>query len=39
MADTEKGVIERGEILDAALEVVGYPVSAKTPNTPKKWEN
>jgi hypothetical protein len=39
MADTEKGVIERGEILDAALEVFGYPVSAKTPNTPKKWEN
>jgi len=36
MADTEKGVIERGEILDAALEVFGYPVSAKTPNTPKK---
>ena len=36
IADTEKGVIERGEILDATLEVFGYPVSAKTPNTPKK---
>ena len=35
MADTEKAVIESGEILDAALEVFGYPVSAKTPNTPK----
>ena len=26
--------VERGEILDAALEVLGYPVSSKTPNTP-----
>ena len=26
--------IQRGEILDAALEVLGYPVSPKTPNTP-----
>ena len=25
--------VERGEILDAALEVLGYPVSPKTPNT------
>ena len=36
IADTEKGVIEREEILDATLEVFGYPVSTKTPNTPKK---
>ena len=36
MANTEKGVIERGEILDATLEVFGYPVSTKTPNSPKR---
>ena len=26
----------RGEILDAALDVLGYPVSDKTPNVPKE---
>ena len=29
-----KDAVERGEILDAALEVLGYQVSDKTPNTP-----